>query len=48
MAAEGRGPMIHAHIAMLQALNHRKPTPEPPPRRKAAKAYKAKAYKIVR
>jgi hypothetical protein len=40
MAAEDRGPMMHAHIGMLQALSHGKPAPDQPPRRKAAKAYK--------
>jgi len=40
MAAEDRAPMMHAHIGMLQALNHRKPPPDQPARRKAAKAYK--------
>jgi hypothetical protein len=40
MAAQDRGPMMHAHIGMLKALNHGKPAPTQPPRRKAAKAYK--------
>jgi hypothetical protein len=31
MAAENRGPMMQAHIGMLQALN---PTPETTPKRK--------------
>ena len=39
-AAEDRGPMMHAHIGMLQALNQGKPAPDQPQRRKAAKAYK--------
>ena len=36
MAAEDRGPLMHARIGMLKALSHN-PTS---PRRKAAKAYK--------
>jgi hypothetical protein len=40
MAAEDRGPMMHAHIGMLQALSHGKPSPESSPRRKAAKKYR--------
>ena len=40
MAAEDRGPMMHGHIGMLQALSHGNPVPVHPPRRKAAKAYK--------
>jgi hypothetical protein len=39
-AAEDRGPMMHAHIGMLQALSHGRPEPTQPPRPKAAKAYK--------
>jgi hypothetical protein len=39
-AADDRGPMMHAHIGMLQALNQGKPAPDQPQRRKAAKAYK--------
>lgn len=37
MAAEGRGPMLHARIAMLRAMHHGKPKPEKEPRRKAVK-----------
>jgi len=40
MAAEDRGPMMHAHIGMLRALNHGKPDPSTTPRRKAAKKYR--------
>jgi hypothetical protein len=43
MAAEGRGPVMHARIGMLQALNAGKPKPDPAARRK-----RAKAYRIVR
>ncbi len=37
MAAEDRGPLMHAHVEMLRALNHGKPKPAPTPRRKPAK-----------
>jgi hypothetical protein len=40
MAAEGRGPMIFAHIAMLKALNAWNPKPASEPRKKATKKYK--------
>jgi hypothetical protein len=40
MAAEGRGPLEHARIGMLRALNAGKPDPKLSPRRKRAKAYK--------
>lgn len=40
MAAEGRGPVMHARIAMLQAMNFGKPKPDKEPRRKAVKAYR--------
>jgi hypothetical protein len=40
MAAEGRLPVMFANIALLQALNAGKPTPEPTPRKKAAKKYR--------
>ncbi len=40
MAAEGRGPLLHARIGMIRALNHGRPAPERPARRKAAKAYR--------
>jgi hypothetical protein len=42
-AAESRDAVMHAHIAMLQALHHGKPDRPRAPRRK-----RAKAYKIVR
>jgi hypothetical protein len=40
MAAEGRGPMIFAHIAMLKALNAWNPKPASEPRKKVTKKYK--------
>lgn len=40
MAAEGKGPMLHAVIGMNKALAHGKPDPVKEPRRKAAKKYK--------
>jgi len=40
IAAEGRGPMMFAHIGMLRALDHGKPAPEQQPRRKAAKKFR--------
>jgi hypothetical protein len=40
MAAEDRGPMMHAHIGMLHALNHGKPAPDQPARRRAVKKYR--------
>lgn len=40
MAAEGRGPLEHARIGMLRAMNFGKPTPDKEPRRKAVKAYR--------
>jgi hypothetical protein len=40
MAAEDRGPLMHARIAMLQALSHGKPAPTQLPRRKAVKKYR--------
>jgi hypothetical protein len=40
MAAEDRGPLLHARVGMLRALNHGKPVPTQTPRRKVAKAYK--------
>lgn len=40
MAAEGRGPLMHARIAMLRAMNFGKPKPDKEPRRKAVKAYR--------
>lgn len=40
MAAEGRGPLMHARIAMLRALHHGRPSPPPGPRKKPAKRYR--------
>lgn len=40
LAAEGRGPVMHARIAMLRALHHGEPPRPPEPRRKHAKAFK--------
>ena len=40
MAAEGRGPVMHARIAILRALNHGRPEPTAQPRRRAAKKYR--------
>ena len=40
LAAEGRGPVMFAHIAMLRALHHGKPTPPPQRRKKPAKIYR--------
>jgi hypothetical protein len=40
MAAEDRGPLLHAAIAMHRALAHGRPDTTNPPRRKAAKKYK--------
>jgi hypothetical protein len=40
MAAEGRLPVMFAHIALLKALNAGKPKPAPAPRKKAAKKYR--------
>lgn len=39
-AAEGRGPLMHAHIAMLRAINAGKPEPVREPRRKAVRKYR--------
>lgn len=39
-AAEGREFLMHAHIAMMRALNRDRPAPVPVPRRKAVKAYR--------
>jgi hypothetical protein len=33
MAAEDRGPMLHATIGMKRAMNHGKPAPAEQPRR---------------
>jgi hypothetical protein len=40
MAAEGRGPLMHARIGMLRALNHGKSAPVIAPRGKRAKGYR--------
>ena len=39
-AAEGRGPLLHARIGVLRALNHGKPDPKLIPRKKAVKTYR--------
>lgn len=39
-AAEGRGPLMHAHIAMMRAINAEMPAPVKEPRRKAARKYR--------
>jgi hypothetical protein len=38
MAADDRGPLLHARVGMLRALNHGKPAPAQPPKRAVAKA----------
>lgn len=38
-AAEGRDFVMHARIAMMRALNHGKPPPDPQVRRKAVKKF---------
>ena len=40
LAAENRGPVLHAQIAVHRALRHGMPEPEKPPRRKAVKKYR--------
>lgn len=40
MAAEGRGPEMHARIAMLRAMQNGKSDPVKEPRRKRTKVYK--------
>jgi hypothetical protein len=41
MAAEGRGPIMHARIGVLRALNAGKSNPDVrPPRKKVAKRYR--------
>jgi hypothetical protein len=42
-AAEDRGPLMHARIGMLRAINHGRPQPAAAPRGK-----KAKPYRIIR
>jgi hypothetical protein len=39
-AAEGRDFVMHARIAMLQAIHHGEPEPRREPRRKRTKVYK--------
>jgi hypothetical protein len=39
MAAEGRGPMMHARIGMLKAINHGRPVERVEPRKKRARQY---------
>jgi hypothetical protein len=41
MAAEGRGPVMHARIGMLRAMNQGRPKPLTPRRR-------IKAYRVIR
>jgi hypothetical protein len=43
LAAEDRGPLLHARVGMLRALNHGQPAPSIEPRIK-----RAKSYRIVR
>jgi hypothetical protein len=40
MAAEDRGPVLHAQIAVNRALNYGRPTPAKAQRKKAVKAYR--------
>jgi hypothetical protein len=40
MAAEGRLPVMFAHVAMLKALNDRQPKPSAGPRKKVVKKYR--------
>jgi hypothetical protein len=40
MAAEDRGPLMHAYAGMMRALNHGKPNPASSRQRKPAKTYK--------
>lgn len=40
LAAEDRGPMMHARIGVMRALNAGKPAPDTEPRRKRVKAYR--------
>lgn len=42
LAAEGKGPMLHARVGMLRAMNFGKPKPE------LVRGKKVKAYKIFR
>jgi hypothetical protein len=43
IAAEGRGPLMHARVGVLRAINHGKPAPTIVAPRK-----RPKAYRIVR
>ena len=40
MAAEGRGPILHARVGMLRALNHGKPDP--------VRERTARVYQVIR
>jgi hypothetical protein len=40
MAAENRGPVLYAQIAVNRALRHGRPDPAKPPRRKSATTYR--------
>lgn len=42
MAAENKGPMLHARVGMLRALNFGKPKPE------VVRGKRVKRYRIVR
>jgi hypothetical protein len=39
MAAEDRGPLLHARVGMLRALNVGKPDPKLSPRKKRVKKF---------
>ena len=39
MAAEGTGPLLHARVGMLRALNHGKPEP--------GRVRKARVYRVI-
>lgn len=41
-AAEGKGPLLHARIGVLRALNHGKPDPKLPRKKRP------KVYRIIR
>ena len=42
MVAEDRGPLMHAHVGMMSALNHGRPSPV------TTRRERARAYGIVR
>jgi hypothetical protein len=42
MAAEGRGPLMHARVGMLRAMHHGQPKPE------LARSKRVKTFRIVR